>query len=120
MGERISKSNAKEYGALGGKKSGEAKRAKKNMREALEILLSLPLKSGKVVDVEQLQNFTDAKGKNLTVEQAMLLVQIQKALRGDAAALAFVRDTSGQKPTEQIQVATIELPKFEGEEALED
>lgn len=116
----INKENAKELGRLGGKKSGEAKRRKKSMREALDILLDLPLKSGKVTDVEQIRNFADAKGKNVTVEQALLIVQIQKALVGDTNALQFIRDTSGQRPTDQVQIATIELPKFEGEDELED
>lgn len=120
MGDKICKENSSDLGRLGGIKSGETRRNKKNMREALEVLLAMPLKSGKIVDVEQIKNLADAKGKNLTVEQAMLLVQIQKALHGDANAMQFIRDTSGQKPTEQVQVATIELPKFEGEEELKD
>lgn len=114
------KKTAKEMGAKGGKLSGEAKRRKRDMKEALEILLSMPLKTGRVTDVESIKNLAEARGKNLTVEQAMLIAQIQKALHGDTNALLFIRDTSGQKPTENVQVATIELPKFEGEEELVD
>ena len=112
--------NAKVYGSKGGKLSGEAKRRKRDMKEALDILLSMPLKTGRVTDVESIRNLAEARGKNLTVEQAMLIAQIQKALHGDTNALLFIRDTSGQKPTENVQVATIELPKFEGEEELVD
>lgn len=117
---KICSENARELGRIGGKKSGEAKRRKKDMREALEIILDMPLKSGKVTDVEQIRNFAESKGKNLTVEQGILLVQVKKALNGDIASAQFIRDTSGQKPTDQVQVATIEVPMFEGEDELED
>lgn len=42
-----------EAGIKCGIASGEAKRAKKSMRERLEILLELPMKSGKGADLKQ-------------------------------------------------------------------
>lgn len=117
---RINAENAKELGRLGGIKSGESKRRKKEMREAVNILLDMPLKSGRIFDVEEVKSLANLKGKNLTVEQAMLVVQVQKALRGDTNALLFLRDTSGQKPSDRVEVTTIEVPKFEGESELED
>lgn len=93
---------AAECGRRGGIASGEAKRRKKAMRESLEILLSMPVKSGKQCDVEAVKNFAALKGKNITVEQAMLIAQIQKALKGDTQALTFLRDTSGQKPDDTM------------------
>lgn len=91
-------------GKLGGIRSGETKRRKKAMKESLDILLSMPLKSGKQCDVESVKNFAALKGKNITVEQAMLIAQIQKALKGDTQALTFLRDTSGQKPEDNLNV----------------
>lgn len=117
---KICLENAKELGRIGGKKSGEAKRRKKDMREALEIILDMPLKSGKVSDVEQIRNFAETKGKNLSVGQALILVQVKKALNGDLTSAQFIRDTSGQKPSDQVQVTTIEVPMFEDEDELED
>jgi hypothetical protein len=100
------KSRASEAGKIGGKKSGETRRRKKAMRENLEILLSLPIKSGKQVDIEGIKSFANLKNKNISVEQAMLLSQISKALKGDTQAITFLRDTSGQKPVEERKVET--------------
>lgn len=101
---KMTPEQARECGRLGGIASGEAKRRKKAMRESLEVLLSMPLKSGKQCDVEAVKNFAMLKGKNITVEQAMLIAQIQKALKGDTQALTFLRDTSGQKPDDNLNV----------------
>lgn len=93
-----------EAGRKGGIASGEAKRRKKAMRESLNALLTMPLQSGKFADLDSIKNFAALKGKNITVEQAMLVAQIQKALRGDTAALQFLRDTSGQKPEDNVNM----------------
>ena len=90
------------YGKIGGVKSGEARRAKKRMRESLEILLTMPLKAkGKETDIDEIKAFAQLRGKNVTVEQAMLIAQIQKALKGDTNALVFLRNTSGQSPEKE-------------------
>ena len=100
------KSRASEAGKKGGKASGEAKRRKKLMRENLEILCQLPAKGGRATDVESIKNFAELKGKNITVEQAMLIAQIKKAMSGDTTALIFIRDTMGQKPVDEKKVET--------------
>ena len=93
----------RELGRKGGIASGEAKRNKKAMRERLEILLEMPLKSGKAADVEEIKNWAALKGKNITVQDAMMIAQIQKALKGDTTAAAFVRDTAGENPSTKIE-----------------
>lgn len=93
----------RENGRKGGIASGEAKRKKKAMRDRLEILLDLPMKSGKGADIESIKNFAALKGKNITVQDAMMIAQIQKALRGDTNAAIFVRDTAGQNPATKIE-----------------
>ena len=92
-----------EAGRKGGIASGEAKRKKKAMRERLEIILAMPLKSGKSADIEAIKNFAALKGKNITVQDAMMIAQIQKALKGDTNAAAFVRDTAGENPSMRIE-----------------
>ena len=93
----------RENGRKGGIASGEAKRAKKAMRERLEILLEMNLKSGRGADIESIKNFAELKGKNITVQDALMIAQIQKALKGDTNAAVFVRDTAGQNPTQKIE-----------------
>ena len=40
-------------------------------------------------------------GKNITVQDAIILKQAQKALKGDIRAAEFIRDTSGNRPTNE-------------------
>lgn len=101
--DRMTPEQRSEYGRKGGIASGEAKRRKKAMRERLEILLSLPLKSSKSADLETIKSFAALKGKNITVQDAMMIAQIQKALKGDTTAAAFVRDTAGENPSTKVE-----------------
>lgn len=100
------KKRGSEAGKKGGVASGIAKRRKKLMRENLEALCQLSLKSGRATDVESIRNFAELKGKNITVQEAMLLSQIKKALNGDTTAMTFIRDTMGQKPVDEKKVET--------------
>lgn len=93
----------RENGRKGGIASGEAKRKKKAMRERLEILLELPMRAGKGADLQAIKNFAALKGKNITVQDAMMIAQIQKALKGDTNAAAFVRDTAGENPSVKVE-----------------
>ena len=103
--EKMTPEQRRENGRKGGIASGEAKRRKKAMRERLEVLLELPIKSGKRADLESIKNLTALKGANITVEDAVMLAQIQKALKGDTAAAVFVRDTVGEKPGDAIALS---------------
>lgn len=96
--EKMTPEQRRENGRKGGIASGEAKRRKKAMRERLEVLLELPLKEGRSADLDAIKNFAALKGKNITVQDAIMLAQIQKAMKGDTTAAAFVRDTVGEKP----------------------
>lgn len=78
----------------GAQKSAEARRAKRDLRQALEILLE-----------------TDIKGKNGEVKsgaEAIAIAQFQKALKGDTRAFEVIRDTAGQKPVEKVMVAEVD------------
>lgn len=99
-------------GRKGGKARAEAQRRKKEMRERLEILLSMPLKDGKGADVEKIKSFASIKGKNITVEDAILIAIAQKALKGDIPAGTFIRDTVGERPTENQKVTIVDTDWF--------
>ena len=104
----------------GGIASGKARREKKAMRETLDILLSMPMKDGASADVESIRSFASIKGKNISVQEAILIAQVQKAMKGDTKAAEYVRDTIGQKPGENVEM-TMNLPVFfEGEDELEE
>lgn len=100
-----SREQAVKNGRKGGIASGESKRRKRDMRERLEILLSMPIKSGKEIDIEKIKSFDLLEDKNITVEDTILITMIQKALKGDLSAVTFLRDTSGQKCAEKVEIS---------------
>ena len=111
---------ARERGAKGGVASGKARREKKLMRETLETLLGMPLKNGKSASVEDIRSLAAVKGKNISVQEAILIAQVQKAMKGDTRAAEYVRDTIGQKPVDSVDM-NMNLPVFfEGEDDLEE
>lgn len=96
---------AVESGRIGGIASGKAKREKKAMKDTLATLLSMPLKEGMAVDIEGIQSIASLNGKNITVQEAIMLAQIKKAVKGDTKAAEFVRDSSGNKLKEGIEIS---------------
>lgn len=94
----------------GGIASGKARRERKSMQELAKIILNMSLKTGEVHQVEDIQSLAEVQGKNLTVDQAILLKQVEKALKGDLQSATFVRDTSGNKPVEKVE--TTKVPKI--------
>lgn len=114
-----SPSEVREQGRNGGIKSGEVRRQKKMMKETLQELLNMPLKKG---TVDEITNLAEGKGKNITAEQALCLAMIKKALKGDVSAATFVRDTSGNKVTDDVNVnvksAGPDMSQFSKEELL--
>lgn len=109
-----------ECGRIGGIKSGETKRRKKAMKETLDVLLSMPMKSGKFADIESIKNFASLKGKNINVQEAMIISMLQRAMKGDVKAAEWIRDTSGQKPTDNMNLDMRVPVLFEGEDKLVD
>ena len=97
-------SEARENGKKGGIASGEARRAKKSLREAMQILMDADL-MGK-------------DGKTMTGTEAMAAKAFQAALKGDWKAWELVRDTAGQKPVERVMVADVEASVIADVEAM--
>lgn len=94
-------SEARKRGKKGGIKSGKARKERKAMKETAEMILGLTLKDGTVTALEDIQSMAAANGKNITVQDAIILKQAQKALKGDIRAAEFIRDTSGNRPTNE-------------------
>ena len=99
------KAEQREIARKGGIASGEKRREKKAMKETLETLLQMPLESGKATDLDEIKNIAALKGKNITVQEAIMLAQIQKAMKGDTKAAEYVRDTSGNKLKEGVELS---------------
>jgi hypothetical protein len=89
----------------GGIASGRVRREKKAMKDTLATLLSMPLKDGMAHDIGEIQSIASLNGKNITVQEAIMLAQIKKAVKGDTRAAEFVRDSSGNKLKEGIEIS---------------
>ena len=92
-GEEAHKLTAEEQSA-GGKASAEARRRKRDLKRAIEVLLE--------------QDVTAKDGTSKSGAEAIAVAQFKKALKGDAKAFELLRDTSGQKPIDKIQVAEVD------------
>ena len=79
----------------GGKRSQEVAKAKKQLREALQALLD-----GEI---------HDKNGNTMSGNEAMAVKAFQAAIKGDWKAWELVRDTSGQKPTEKIDIVAADF-----------
>ena len=77
-----------EIARQGASASTAVRREKRTMREIAEIILS--------------KDVTTSDGV-VTGKYAVLAKVIDKALKGDLQAAAFIRDTIGEKPTEKTQ-----------------
>ena len=103
--EDLTSEELRERARKGGVASGKARREKKAMRETLELLLSMALKDGSVANIEKIKSIASLNGKNITVQDAIMLKQIQKAMKGDTRAAEYIRDTSGNKPKESVEMS---------------
>ena len=119
--EHMTKEQLSEAGKKGGKASVEARRRRKELKETLEILLNMSLdKRRKNVDIEKIQAFADLKGKNVTVDEAMMIKLVQKALRGDLNSISMIRDTIGEKPSDRVEVKDVTPVIISGEDELSE
>lgn len=89
----------------GGIASGKARREKKAMKDTLASLLSMSLEDKSVVDIEDIQSLASLNGRNITVQEAIMLAQIQKAIKGDTKAAEYIRDTSGNKLKDALELS---------------
>ena len=91
----------------GGIKSGEARRAKRDLRKALEMLLE--------------KDFTDKNGNTLTGTEAITTKLFEQAMKGNVKAFETIRATVGQDPVTKIeQVNITEETRQEVEDFLND
>lgn len=93
-----SEEEAREKGKAGGIASGKARKEKKLLRDTLNDLLKMPLRDGVPDNLEKIASIAGLKGKNITMQETIMLAMLQKAAKGDVRAAEYIRDTIGQKP----------------------
>ena len=112
---------ARESGKRGGIASGKARRKRKALNDTLNELFSMPLNDGKTKELEKIKSLASIKGQNITVQEAVVLVQIQKALKGDQRSARLllemlseqVTGTPGQTESHNALVDAIRSRKHE-------
>ena len=127
MGKRffeMTPEELKEAGKKGGQASVKARRERrerqKDMRRIFTDLLTMTIKSGKVYDTEEIEDFSKLRGKNITVNEAICVRQVQLALAGSPKAFEFIRDIMGDKPAERLEIKDVTPVIIEGENEIKD
>lgn len=82
----------------------ERRKKRKTMKEDFDILLKLTLKKGDIFFAEDVLSLEEAQDKNISVQQAMDIAMVQRALMGDVNAYTVIRDTLGEKPSDKVEI----------------
>ena len=103
MNPNLGYTPSKENAQKAGRASGVARRQKKNMQDIALAFLSMPADITNIPD--EIINLAKFMKLKITVQEAILLAQINKAIKNqDTKAAEFVRDTAGQKPTDKLNM----------------
>lgn len=94
-----SKEEAKERGAKGGKASGEARRAKKTLRELVELFGELGVSDEARTKMKKI----GIPEELWTRKMQPVVALFSKANKGDVSAFNAIRDIIGEKPVEKTQ-----------------
>lgn len=102
-GNKRSPSELRENGKKGGIKSGEVRREKRLLADAAKLLLGL-----KITDKEKQDKLQAIGIKKEEMTNAMLMTAaiIERAQLGDTTAFNAIRDISGEKPKDTLEVST--------------
>jgi len=95
-----SKEEAKERGAKGGKASGEARRAKKTLRELVELFAAL----GVSEETRKKMKALGIPEELMTRKMQPVVALFNKANKGDVSAFNAIRDIVGEKPIDRTQL----------------
>jgi hypothetical protein len=107
--DRATPEQHREYSSAGGKACGEAKRRRKAMREVARAMLDTELQANDALKDE----LADRGFQDYTEAAAVLLGQLNRARAGDTEAAKFLRDTSGQRPADQVALGSFDDLPFE-------
>ena len=101
---RQSQERRTEIQSKAGKAAQEKQRKHRAMREVLKELMTLD------VTDDRMHDLLTQLGLQPTNDNAVSLAQILNAVKGETEAARFVRDTLGEKPTEQYNLGVSGKP----------
>lgn len=99
---RRTKKEERTIQSKGGKKSGESRRRKRDMKNAAKALLSMKISPQQTTMKAVLKSFGISED-DADYQMAVLVGQLLKAGNGDTQAATFLRDTAGENPNVQIR-----------------
>lgn len=121
--------------SLGGKKSGESRRRKRDMRQAAKLLLDMPV-SRKQSTMRAIIDSLGIPEEDADYQTAILAAMLLQAGNGNVNAATFLRDTAGNNPSIKMREAELrqrkeefkfqkeqrlaEMEQVQGEESLAD
>lgn len=103
-----STSEARDRGRAGGKKSGEARRRKKTIKDTINLLLTMPVFNDKMKKQMVELGYTD---EELTNQTALVLAIYKRALSGDVNAFNTIADRSGEVIKQKIETTEVPIIK---------
>lgn len=83
----------REIAKKAGKASVKKRRQLKAWKEITRAVLAMPLKNGKID--KNIKSIADAKGKNIKVQDAMIIAQVVQAMKGNPKAFEMLLSLSG-------------------------
>nr|DAU30332.1 MAG TPA: hypothetical protein [Caudoviricetes sp.] len=92
-----------------GKASGKARRAKRTMREVANLVLDMSVSNGKKVDVKSIKSLAEVSGKNIKVQDALVLTLVKNALTGNIKAFQMLIELTEQSSQAGATAADDEL-----------
>lgn len=107
--DKMTPEQIKEINSAGGKACADARRRRKAMREVARAMLDTELSANDALRVE----LEDRGFRDYTEAAAVLFGQLNRARAGDTEAAKFLRDTSGQRPADQIALGSFDDLPFE-------
>lgn len=106
--------HAVKNGIKGGKASGEARRRKKAMRDAVIMMLDMDLPAG-AKELRMKLKAMGVKEEDLTYQTAIMVGIVNQAMKGNTKAAAFLRDTAGENPSLELRKRELEQRSAEFE-----
>lgn len=94
----LSEEEHRELASRGGKASVEARRKKKAMKEQMETLLSMPIKSPQLK--AQLKEQLGLEDEQMDNQMALIVAMWKEAVAGNTSAMNIIREITGEKVIE--------------------
>lgn len=107
---RRTESEQRKIATAGGKASGEARRKKRNMRKAAEMLLNMPVSKNQKTLKATMQALGISE-EDMDYSMGVMATMLIQAANGSVKAAQFLRDTAGYNPAQQQKEAEFRYQK---------